>query len=476
MIRVSRRGLLRGAGAAGGLGGCGSKLATWRTFPPDDADAITLALPRYLHRVTADGTDVWLAARPGAPLASVSLVLDAGFNRDPLDRPSRSWVLGRLLHEGTRTYDRRELQAAFGALGGTFRSDAGGRALVLSTTVLAPSAPNALSLMGDLLEDAEAPEERLDALRNTYRAPRRISAERLGVAATIDALVGDRSGTDLAPYRNTLETVTPPELRATMNEAATRRPRAVVIAGGIDPDRGLESIESITRHFPALVAQSPSPPRKTSPRESPGVIVVDRPGDEAVLSYAQLGPAVNEPGYDAYDLAATFLLQRVWYQLRERQRNAYGVLEGTWLTPAGVLTHQFTRIEPFYAAHALEGLVEMLDTLADWALDTKYATELRTWWLLNAMDGFQRTRSLANTAVSLHTHGLPPDYYQQRVKAIDGFDMSRVHEAFVEYFHRNKVQIVLVGPADRLAAAAERVQSRPVEVIDGAALARSLNR
>ena len=156
--------------------------------PPAPLPPRPLPLPALTEQRLANGLTLVVAQRAGLPLVSITLLVRAGAETDPLGRAGVAAMTSTLWSKGAlragRPVPAAELARQAEALGGGIETGSSWGASTLSMTVSSPKLDPALSLLTDLLRhpmlaDAELERARaqaLDGLRVTLGNPSEVAA------------------------------------------------------------------------------------------------------------------------------------------------------------------------------------------------------------------------------------------------------------------------------------------------------------
>ncbi|HZS34500.1 MAG TPA: pitrilysin family protein [Methylomirabilota bacterium] len=143
---------------------------------PGSPFATRVALP--------NGLVVLVAERPGIPMVSVRVVVEAGAAYDPADRAGLAALTARLLTRGSGARTAPEVDRAIEFVGGSLEAEAGRDAAELTLTVLRKDLELGLDLLADALLRPAFPDAELDRQREETRARiRRLEEDPAMVAA-----------------------------------------------------------------------------------------------------------------------------------------------------------------------------------------------------------------------------------------------------------------------------------------------------
>lgn len=460
MVGVSRRRVLAALGSLAGLApltGCGGPgfRDGWRVQAPIPASTIATAMPRFTQLEAPDGTMVYLASRPELATVRLELVLDAGARREPAGRGGLADILVAMLHQGTCGGGRAALAAALGDLGGDLYVAADHQCLRVGTQVLAGSAAAALTVLGDVVCRPTLPASALERLRAGLTKPRPSTAATLARLAAFEALSVGAS--PMANLRRSGQAASIEDVRAMLTAGLTRLPRAVIVAGGFEPEPTPRWIRDTIARLPLAGKGSGRVPYGAGESQPERVVLVDRPGGAAVVSLGTLAPAEGHADEVAFELAAAVMGAELHAALREREGLVYGVEAAIEPTPVGRMLQLSLAVDPQLVAGALRHAVRSLESVREHTISSAWVEQVRTRWLVATMSRLQTSEELVDGARWLHLHERPGDYYQRTVDQLDQVDGEDVARMLRSRFDRDAVVLVLVGPLRGLRDAVARV-------------------
>src|SRR5271157_37404 len=134
--------------------------------PPEGAPAKSFNLPANETYTLPNGMKVTLVPYGIIPKAAVSIALDAGSLNEPRDRIGVSDLTGDLFKEGTATLSSQQLAENAARMGSTLQVSIGSDQSEFSMDVLQEFAPDAVRLLGDVLQHPRFPESEVARLKN----------------------------------------------------------------------------------------------------------------------------------------------------------------------------------------------------------------------------------------------------------------------------------------------------------------------
>jgi zinc protease len=136
--------------------------------PPEGAPAKPFNLPANETYALPNGMKVTLVPYGIIPKATVSVVVDAGSLNERRDRIGVSDLTGDLFKEGTATLTSRQLAEAAARMGSTLDVSTGSDQSEFGMDVLQEFAPDAIRLLGDVLQHPRFPESEVPRLKNDF--------------------------------------------------------------------------------------------------------------------------------------------------------------------------------------------------------------------------------------------------------------------------------------------------------------------
>lgn len=134
--------------------------------PPEGAPAKPFNLPANETYALPNGMKVTLVSYGIIPKATVSIAVDAGSLNERRDRIGVSDFTGDLFKEGTATLSSQQLAESAARMGSTLDVSMGSDQSQFGMDVLQEFAPDAVRLLGDVLQHPRFPESEVTRLKN----------------------------------------------------------------------------------------------------------------------------------------------------------------------------------------------------------------------------------------------------------------------------------------------------------------------
>ena len=440
----------------------------FREVPESSAEPVVL--PRVQLAPTADylANGAYFVGQEvsASRLAVVSVRIPAGAARDE-KRPGLAYVTGQLLSRGTRRRDEASLNEELDRLGATLTVGVGRDAVDVSLSCLVEALDAALPLFAEVLLEPAFPSEQLESVRQQALTALRQAEQ--STRARADALLRALIYPPGHPYHHrvlgteeTLETLSPEEVRA-FHETFYRPAGAVVaVAGGVDLGRVRASLEQ------ALASWQGEAPRLAIPTVEPSAQGQRRSETLPAKQQADVALGIvtvprQHPDFEALRLANVVLgrlglMGRIGARVRERSGLAYyaastletGVGPGYWSAYAGVA--------PVHVERVIAEIVEEIERFREEGPEARELADAKTALAGTIVLGLATTGGVAGALLDLAFYGLGLDYLERLPDLLAGIDETIVRDAALRYLDPQRLHIVVVGPSQETALSASEPQ------------------
>ena len=347
--------------------------------PPVASAPRPLTLPAVQERSLANGLSVVVAPRPGLPVVSATLLVRAGAETDPADKPGLAAMTSSLWPKGAvrngRPVPAAELARQAEALGRGLDAGSGWGASTLAMTVSTPRLDEALALMADVLRRpvlAEAELERaraqtLDGLRVTLGNPSEVAGLALRRSFWGDSAYG-RVTTPASVQR-----LRRADLQAFQAQWVRPDRVALLLVGDITPEHGQALAQRLLGDWRAPTTPAPQLSPAAPAPAAAALLLIDMPGS------GQSGVAVAAPylGDSTADRRARYIgalasavlgggySARLNQEVRIKRGLSYGASAGAESQASGGMFSARAQTNHPTAAEVLQLLRSEITRLAD---------------------------------------------------------------------------------------------------------------
>ncbi|MGC4027409.1 MAG: pitrilysin family protein [Steroidobacteraceae bacterium] len=443
----------------------------WRAQPPGPGPERPLNLPVAQRFQLPNGLTVMLFERHELPVVAANLVLLAGSDHNPADRPGLASFTAGLLDEGTTTRSSLQISEELDGLGAALGTGSSMDFSSVTLRALTSTVPAAFSVMADVVLNpafAQAEIERARASRQTLLVQQRQNPTAIAQRVLNQALYGQDN-----PYGYTeigtaasVQAISRDDLLTFWRAGYTPGNAALVVAG----DLTLAQLRALAEeHFGkwqggAASRAVPSGTQMVSNR----TLVVDFGGaPQTALRVGMVGVPRATPDYVPLSVMNNVLgglfSSRINLNLREKNGFTYGASSsfGFRRGPGPFLVGTSVRTD--VTAPAVREIFAELARMHGGPVTQEELTLARDSMSRSLPGQFETTGDAAGTGSAIFAYGLPLDYFSKlpaQIQAVTAEDVQRVAR---EYLQPEKMVTVAVGDASKIEAPLKELSLSTVE-------------
>ena len=400
-----------------------------------------------------NGLMLWLISKPGFPKVTFSVSVEGGLAADPSDRPGMSELFAKVVGQGTKARNAKQIAEELEAAGGDLSTFSTRDRTTVSTSVLSAKTETAISILADILENASFPDNEVEvAKKNESDSLRQSEAQPTFQASRALARImfPGNPYSVIAPTQESLTHMTPAELRA---EFARRfRPdHAVLVAvGDFETPKLTALIQAKLGGWkaPATAAVAAAPKPTSAPPHA--IYFIARPNSvQSTLLLAASGPLRGDADYEAADVAnaiygGTFS-SRLVLNIREDKGYTYSPFAFLQtLRSAGLLRTQ-ADVRNAVTGASFNEIVYELNRMATTSPTDEELNKAKRFLLGIEAIQLQSRQAVASELGGLWINGLPPDEIGNYGKKIEKISAADTDAAAQKYFPASRMTIVAVG-------------------------------
>jgi predicted Zn-dependent peptidase len=427
---------------------------------PSSASPRPWRFPAFTRQQVDTGLHLLLCHLPGRPLAAARLVLDAGGTSEPDGQAGVATLASRSLPEGTEVRHGVELAVALEGLGAEVRGEIGWDSLQIRLDVPQSRLGPALELLAEIVRRpafAPAEVERLRQERLDQIAQEKVDPPTLAQRAF------DRSvfapGTAYArPLQGDEESVgglRPDDVAAWYRARLDAGPATLVVAGDLS---GLDVAGIAERAFGrwaggSLASLAPEVEPVGEPRR---IVLVDRPGSvQSALAIGHAGPPRSTPDYVPIGTMATCLGgvfgSRLNMKLREEKGYTYGAFAGfDFRRHGGAFMARSAVHTEVTAAAVVDAMGEIARTHQE-GIGEEELAPVRDYRAGIFPIAYEVPAAVASGLSDIVVHDLPDGYFDTVREELANVGADAVSRAAAAYLHPERMAVVVVGDAERVA-------------------------
>jgi zinc protease len=430
-----------------------------RTARPPGEPPRSFSFPEFARHRLANGFEIRIARRPTLPRVEASLLLPAGGDRNPANRPGLASLVAALVDEGSVRRSGTELALAIERLGGTLTTGADWDAASAELALLAPDLEEGIEALAEVARAPVFPAGDVERLQRQTLAEILRRFDRPGVVADesfVASLYPDSPyGFPLRGTAASLEAVNRDQIVAFHLRAYRPAGAHLVLAGDLDPARTLALVEA---RFGDWVGGEGVPARdlRTPQAGAPEVLVVDLPrAAQTELRIGCIGVPRAHPDRTLLGLLNAVLggkfISRLNLALRERLGLTYGV-SSRWVDRRGAGPFLVaTAVATDGAGRATAETLAELRRLGEEPIPEVELAEAKSYLLGVFPYTLQTLGGLVARLGDLALHGLPDDHFAVSLSATAAARADDLLALARRHLSPAAMTVVAVGPAAELA-------------------------
>ena len=447
----------------------------WRNKPPAAGAARAPTLPVPQSFKLANGLTVLHLQRPGLPIVTAQLVVDAGLVANDPGLPGAADFAAAMLEEGTTTRTSVQIAEQIEQLGAGYAAQTRRDATSLRMDALARNVPAALELMADIAQHPTFPAEEIERQRKAHLSEIVEAREDAGTLAEV-AFARALYGPDHPYGRSNLGTEDSMQRigEADLREFWARwfRPdnAALIVVGAIDAATLRPIVERLWGSWAAVPSAQPGRKAEVSPAPSAArVVIVDKPGaPQAELRIGRIGTVRTTPDFPALQVLNEAIgggfTSRLNLDLREEKGYTYGISSrfeyGRRPGPFVVRT----AVKSDVAVPAVEEIRAQLKRAGAAPLQPEELQRARGSLTQSLPAMFETNGATGSSFGELFAYALPLDYFRRLPGQLGEVRAADLAPLAQRYFDPSSMVVIAVGDRASLQPGLEALKLGPLEV------------
>lgn len=459
-MRIRIEGILLFALSAGFLPSFAQKAPKFPKDMPAYGPLQPFVPPLVVEKKMSNGMTVWLIPRPGFPKVALALAVRGGLANDPEAMPGLSELLASTATLGTKSRTAKQIAQQIAAAGGDLKTQANKDDIVISTDVPSWKLLAGLTILADMAQNAQFPEEQVTLAKRNAAADQRGQESKSGLAALRAAqkvVFGDNPYSVYAPTEAAIAKIDSNTLRQAYAQRFQPGRTILIAVGDFTTSQIMPAIDAAFGKWPASQEPALSDIPQPQQQVSHDIFVVDRPGSvQTMVMLGTIGPTERDPDYPAFEVANMLYggtnSARLHTNIREDKGYAYGAgtIYQTWAGTALFLSAASVR-------NAVTGatLNEFEYELNRMATTSPRPDELEAAQrhLIGTQAlAMQSQEELANKLASLWSVGLTSAAMEREGAEFLKVTLEDVAAIGKKYYPAYKQNIVMVGDKNVIAA------------------------
>lgn len=434
--------------------------------PPEGGEPKDFTLPKKEIVNLENGIQLVMVPYGSIPKATISITVKTGNINETKDQVWLADLLGDLMEEGsTAEYSVKDKLAG---MGGNLNVGVSSHNTSLNASVLSDFAPEALSILADVLENPKLPQSELDRLKNNMKRNLTVSLSTPGAQARKDffaEVYPNHPYGRLYPTSEQVDSYTLNDVKSFYDANFGAQRTTIYVVGKFDA----EKIKEVVKNQLSDWRKGPKENYPVAQAQSKGKVqIIDRPG--APQSTIYYGLPVADPtnkDYIPLDVMNTLLGgsfgSRITSNIREDKGYTYSpssalvanYKSGLWYESADVTTE-------FTGASIDEIKKEVM----------RLQTEAPSTAELNGMKSYKSGIYVLQNSTPygiigqlnfLDVHNLDESFLVNQVKNINAVTPQQVQEMAKKYIQPEKMTLVVVGDKEKIKDQIKETIAQPVK-------------
>jgi zinc protease len=427
---------------------------------PVSNEILKVKLPKPQEADLPNGLHLMVLEDHKLPRISFQIIIPgAGGYFDPAKLTGLSSYTAQMMREGTKTRSSQQISQDLETMAATVNvfGSTSGPTGTLSGGALTENFPRLFELAADVLLNPSFPADEWDRLKTRARAglvqqrtqPQFLTSERFA-----KVIYGDHPASRVSATPETLDAIT----REAMIEAHRTRfipdHALIAFAGDITLADARKLVEA--RLGAWKKAGTPKPAVQDPPPVGPPrVYLVGRPGSvQTSLMVGTQSMVRTDPDFVPLTVANRVLggaMGRLFRHLREEKGYTYGVgsffsatdFRGQWAASTDVRTD--------VTAPALADLMAEIAEMRDKPVPEKELADHKRAIVASFALSLEQPEQVLGYYVQNWLYGLPPDYWETYPTKVSAVTVAQAQAAAAKYWAAQRLQLVAVGDADKIA-------------------------
>ena len=408
--------------------------------------------PPIVQQKLANGMSVWMVQRAELPKVDFVLLARGGDSLDPASSPGLARLMARAMIQGTSSKTSRQIAETAQAAGGDLTPTANPDATQVVLDVLSEHAGDAVTLLGDIAQNANFPENEValaksnmqDQLRDNEAKPQFLARR-----AWYQVTFGEHPYSIVFPSMKTLEQATPESLRALYAQNMRPDKALLLVVGKFDQAQLTAQIEKAFGSWKAGAgrpAEVKEPPANTQHK----IYFVERSDSvQTTMLIGGIAPTLRDADEPYLRLANSIyggsFGSRLTRNIREDKGYTYSpysyVANLRW--SGAILTAEDVRNA--VTGPSLKETFYELNRISTEAPSSAELDSAKRYLIGNTALDLQSRGALAMKVGKYWVDGLPADHLTEEMTTIQNADVAAVGKAAAKYLAPDRMSVVAVG-------------------------------
>ena len=424
--------------------------AQQKELPPEGGSPKNFTIPKPDVNQLENGMKVVMVEHGILPKVTLRVYVATGSINEASDKVGVSDLLAELMKEGTQNRDAKTLSKEFAKMGGALNINAGTHEISFSTTVLSEFAPQAVELLGEVIQRSLLPASELDRLKSNMKRQMSVARSQPQQEASrkfYKAIYGDHPyGRDF-PADALIDRHTIEDIRQFFDEQFGAQRSTLYIVGKFNKQAVLAAAKS---NFNDWKTGNPKEYPLVQPQVQAGTELLDRPNSpQATIRFGIPVPDPSHPDYYPLEVMNGLLggsfSSRITSNIREDKGYTYSPFSTVSNRYKNALWYQAADITIEKTGAALLEISREIDRLQNEAPTKEELAGIQNYMAGTFVLQNSATTGIIGQLYFIDFHGLGENYLNERVNNIMSVTPEQVREMAQKYLDPQKMFLTVVG-------------------------------
>jgi zinc protease len=404
------------------------------------------------------GIKAWLVESHDIPFTSLHIRFMGGTSLDEPGKRGAVSLMTYTLEEGAADMDAQAFANARDGLAASFRFDADADGLDIEARFLTENRDASIELLRKALQEPRFDQSALDRVRGQILSNIRADAKNANRIASRTlwamAFPDHPYGTSGDGTEESVQALTRDDVLSAHRNVLARDRVLIGAAGDITPEDLGKIVDALLGALPETGGPMPG---KAEYELKPGVTVIDFPGPQSTVMFAQAGIRQSDPDFFAASIVNEVLggggfSSRLMDEVREKRGLTYGVSSDIVPLDLAELIIGRASVANANAAQAMEVIREQWARIAKEGITEQELQDTKTYMTGAYPLRFDGNEALSSILVGMQSLGLPPDYPKTRNERVERVTMEDVKRVAARLFREGDLRFIVVGQPEGVTA------------------------
>lgn len=446
----------------------------WRNTPPKAGPTPALTLPTPVVSHLANGLTLMLIERHNLPIVSANLVVNAGSEQNPADKPGLAAFTAAMLQEGTAKRSSLQIAEDADAIGAFINTGSTSDNSNVGMRALTKSMDTAFDIMSDVALHPAFDETEFARTRDRRIA--QIAQQRDSAVAVSSQVFSRMLYGESHPYGSpdigtteSLKSISRYDLQNFWKTGFVPGNSALLVAGDITSAQLKAEAE---KYFGDWSGKAPG--FKLDAKTEPAgrkVIVVDKPGaPQTSLYVGQIGIDRSSPDYATSVVFNTafggIFSSRINMNLREAHGYTYGARSGFAYRHAPGPFFVASSVRRDVTKESVREIFNELNGMKNKPLSDEEVKLAKDYIVGSVAALFETSQGVVNNMAQIFTYHLPNNYFQTYPQQIKAVTPAKVQAFASKLLKPDSMVIVAVGDRATVEPGLKSLNLGDVEIRD----------